>query len=94
MLIIIIIGIAFAALVYLLGGERMDKLKPCPFCGSILSEPQTVNYYIEPEYYCAVVCSECRLEMLSDEWADEQSAEAEVIAKWNTRYEPTNKDVK
>ena len=60
----------------------MNKLRECPFCGS---EPQTVNYYIEPEYYCAVVCSECRLEMLSDEWSDAQSAEAEVIAKWNKR---------
>lgn len=63
----------------------MDKLRECPFCGG---KPQTVNYYIESEWYCAIVCSECCLEMLSDEWADEQSAEAEVIAKWNTRYEP------
>ena len=66
----------------------MNKLKSCPFCGSIFSEPQTVNYYIESEWHCAVICSECCIEMLSDEWADEQSAEAEVIAKWNTRHEP------
>lgn len=66
------------------------KLKPCPFCGSIFSEPQTVSYYIEPEWYCAVVCSEYRTEMLSDKWSDEQSAEEEVIANWNTRVGGSN----
>lgn len=65
----------------------MGKLRECPFCGCEASV-DTVNYYIDGEYYCAVVCTECRLEMLTDEWSDEQSAEEEAIAKWNTRHEP------
>ena len=60
----------------------MSKLKLCPFCGN---KPQTVKHFIDDGHYCAVVCSECILEMLSDEWSDPQSAEAEVTAKWNKR---------
>lgn len=66
----------------------MSKLKLCPFCGN--NKLQTTIHFTEDGYYCAVICSECSLEMLSDGWSDPQSAEAEVMAKWNKRVGVNN----
>ena len=66
--------------------EANRELKPCPFCGSILSEPVYchVKKLEEPKYLAfKVVCPICGAEH-KYEWDTKEQAKE----YWNKRYEP------
>ena len=58
--------------------SEMDKLKACPFCGSIAmvweSEPN--RFYVECSHSCVIIPSN------QDEWF---TSEQNAINRWNTR---------
>lgn len=62
-----------------------SELKPCPFCGgaALLKKYDKQNYGAD-EFY--VICPPCDL-IRDQAWGC--STEAEAIAAWNTRLQPT-----
>jgi Lar family restriction alleviation protein len=61
------------------------KIKTCPLCGGAVS---CNSFRVRHSYIAYLECIECGLGLQSDKWDTPQEAEAEVIERWNTRYEP------
>ena len=67
------------------GGERVIKLKPCPFCGEKAKTYTLMQHYVDTadvvkrwKVMCAKDC--CRL-------ANDFSSEEEATREWNRRYQ-------
>ena len=55
---------------------KTEKLKPCPFCGS----KAKLTHFKWTEVIHSVNCTNCEIEL-------ESLDEAELINRWNTRYD-------
>lgn len=64
----------------------MDKIKPCPFCGS---KPYVAQNYLGQKYVRCPECGACVWGKDADDWRisamGEKNAEKAAIEAWNRR---------